>query len=125
MSQSEQLESGAPLPAVSVDDMKRVWHMIDTVHRDAVEQGIEAGAGGGVGIDARLIAEQCEPGANFQAVFFRTTLLRYLYEKGLLDEWREVDSLRDSVFQVGATFPMEPGNRGFDSAAFVGRLRAL
>jgi hypothetical protein len=48
-----------------------------------------------------------------------------LYESGLLDEWREGDSLSDSVFQIGATFAVEMGNRGFDSDAFVSRLRAL
>ena len=124
MSQFEQFESGTPLPPVSVDDMKRVWHMVDAVKPEVVEQGAEAGARS-VGIHARLIAERCEPGANVQAVFFRTTLLRYLYETGLLDEWREGDGLSDSVFQVSANFPMEFGDRGFDSAAFVSRLRAL
>ncbi len=36
MSQFEQLESGAPFPRVSVDDMKRVWHLVDAVKRGAV-----------------------------------------------------------------------------------------
>ena len=92
MNQFEQLESGEPLPPVSVDDMKRVWHMVDAVKRVVVEQGAENGAGS-VGIDPRSIADVCEPEENFQAVFFRITLLRYLYETGLLDEWREGDSV--------------------------------
>ena len=93
MNQFEQLESGEPLPPVSVDDMKRVWHMVDAVKRVVVEQGAETGAGS-VGIDPRsLIAERCEPEENFQAVFSRITLFRYLYETGLLDEWREGDSV--------------------------------
>jgi hypothetical protein len=124
MSQFDELESGEPLPPVSVDDMKRVWHMVDAVKRVVVELGAEAGAGT-VGIDVQSIAERCEPEENFEAVFFRVTLLRYLYESGLLDEWREGDSLSDSVFQIGATFAVEMGNRGFDSDAFVSRLRAL
>jgi len=117
MSPFEQLESSSPVPPVSVDDMKRVWRM---VHKLKAEAGAQH-----FGIGERLIAEQCEPGANFQAVFFRVALLQYLFQAGLLDEWREDDGLSDSVFQVSATFPMELGDRGFDSAAFTSRLHAL
>ena len=75
-----------------------------------------------MGIDARLIAERCEAGANLQAVFFRVALLQYLFHAGLLDEWREGARLSDSVFHLSATFPIELGVQGFDSAAFMSRL---
>jgi len=124
MNPFEALEPGSPFPAVSADDMKRVWRMAQTVKRDVNDQTQEATAQN-VGFDARLIAGQCEPGANIYAVFFRTALLRYFLDEGLLEEWREGDTLSDSVFQVGATFPMELGDRGFDPEAFISRLRAL
>jgi hypothetical protein len=117
MSGFESLESGAPLPPVNVDDLKRVWRTVDVVTAEVGAQG--------VGICARLIAEQCEPGANVHAVFFRAVLLQHLFQAGLLDKWREGNRPSDSVFQVGATFPMELGVQGFDPAAFIDRLHAL
>jgi hypothetical protein len=121
MSGFEHLKSGTPLPPVNVDDLTRGW---DMVKRAAMDQTAEVGVQGSVGIAARLIAEQCEPGANVLAVFFRAALLQHLFQAGLLDEWRKGDRPSDSVFQAGAAFPMEPGVQGFDPAAFIHRLRA-
>jgi len=118
-----QLESGAPLPQVSADDLRRVWHLTRTLKAEACQAtGKEASS---VGIDARLIAGQCQPGADFQAVFFRGSVLQYMVQEGLLDEWTEGDTLKDSVFEVAASFQMKLGDRGFDPEAFIGRLRDL
>jgi SAM-dependent methyltransferase len=118
MSPFEHLESGSPVSPVGADDLKRVWRMVLEVKRVAPEAQ-------NVGFDARLISERCEPRANFQAVLFRLALLQCLFQEGFLDEWREGDTLRDSVFQASATFPMELGVQGFDTSAFMARLRSV
>jgi hypothetical protein len=122
MSDFGSLESGKPLSPVNADDLKRVWYLIEQV---AIDRPARGEAQGGVGIAARLIAQQCEAGADVIAVFFRVTLLQQLFQSGLLDKWREGNEPRDPVFQVGATFPMEMGVKGFDSAAFIEHLHAL
>ncbi len=115
-----QLESGCPLPPVNPDDLKRVWHIAQTLN-GLTDQTAAAGPGC-VGIDAGFIAEQCEPATNVEAVVFRGALLQYLVQSGLLDEWREGDTLSDSVFQAGATFPVKI-DAEFDLTAFIFRLR--
>ena len=122
MGDSRSLESGTPLSPVNTDDLKRVWYMVQRVTMD---QPAEERAQGGVGIAAPLIAEQCEAGADVIAVFFRAALLQRLFQSGLLDNWREGDVPTDTVFQVGASFPIEQGVQGFDPAAFVERLRSV
>ncbi len=115
-----QREPGCHTPPVDPDDLKRVWQIVQTL-KGITESTAPAGKGC-VGIDAGFLAEQCEPGANSQAVFIRGALLQYLVQSGLLDEWREGDTLSDSVFQVGATFPVKI-DAEFDLSAFKNRLR--
>jgi hypothetical protein len=114
------LESGKPLPPVNADDLKRVWHLIQQV---AIDRPVESGSQGGVGIAAKLIAQQCEAGADVFSVFFRATILQHLFQTELLDKWRDGNEPGDAVFQVGATFPMELGEQGFDPGAFLERLQ--
>ena len=113
------LESGTPLPPVNAHDLKHVWYL---VQRIAMDQTAEVGAQS-VGIAPPLIAEQCEPGADVIAVFFRAVLLQHLFQAGLLDDWREGNEPTDPVFRAGAIFPMEQGVQGFDPATFIERLR--
>ena len=114
MTEPGSLESDTPLRSVNAHDLKRVWALLRNVIADH---------GVGVGIAAGMISQQCEPGADVIAVFFRAALLRYLFESGYLDDWREGNDPTDTVFQVAAVFPMETGVQGFDPAAFIERLR--
>ena len=111
--ESGPLESDTPLRPVGADDLKRVWDLIRSLIADH---------GHGV-IDERLISRCC-PDADVKAVFFRAALLRYLFESGLLNDWREGNEPAALVFQVGATFPLEHGVQGFDPAEFIERLRS-
>ena len=114
MSESGPLESSTPLPSVNPDDLKRVWGLMQKVIADH---------GLGIGIDARLISQQCDPGADVNAVFFRAALLQHLFQSELLDDWRDGIEPATLIFQVGAVFPIEQGVQGFDPADFMERLR--
>ena len=65
MSKSGYLESRTPLLPVNADDLKRVWVLMQKVIADH---------GLGIGIDVSLISQQCAPGADVNAVFFRAAL---------------------------------------------------
>lgn len=109
------LESDTPLRPVGADDLKRVWSLI---------RGVIADHGLGVGIDAKMISQQCGPDADVNAVFFRAALLQHLFESGLLNDWREGNEPAPLVFQIGATFPIKQGVQGFDPAEFIELLRS-
>jgi hypothetical protein len=111
--ETEPLRSDTPLSPVVADELKRVWDLIRSVI-----------AGGGTGIASKLISEQCSPGADANAAFFRAALLQYLFDAGLLDDWREGNEPTALVFQVRANFPMEQGVQGFDPTDFIARLRS-
>ena|SRR5215469_2966017 len=113
VTESGTLESDTPLRPINADDLKRVWGLI----RDLIaDYGVR-------GIDERMISRQCGPGADVNTVLFRAALVQYLFELGLLDDWREGNELATSVFQVGAIFPIQQGV-GFDAADFIKRLRS-
>jgi hypothetical protein len=42
----------------------------------------------------------------------------------MLDDWREGDEFRDTVFGAAATFPLQNGIESFDPEAFIERLRS-
>jgi hypothetical protein len=44
--------------------------------------------------------------------------------QGMLDDWREGDEFRDTVFGAAATFPLQNGIESFDPEAFIERLRS-
>jgi len=114
--ESDALHSDTPLGPVGTDDLKRAWGLIRSVIADH--------GTGLIGINARMISDQCGPGAEANAVFFRAVLLQHLFESGLLDDWREGNEPAALVFQVGAVFPMEQGVRGFDPTDFIETLRS-
>jgi len=102
----------APIPSVDPEDIKRLWPLVASLE-------------GGVGIDTRALVERCSSGANLNAVFTRAMLVRALLQRGLLDKWREGDTLKDKVFAVAATAPLVPQKEGtldFDGAAFLAAL---
>ena len=107
--------SDTPLHPVNADDLKRVWGLIRKV---VAEHGV------GVGIGADMIAQQCDPGTDVNAVFFRAALLQHLFESRVLSDWREGNEPAALVFQIGAIFPLEQGLKGFDPADFIERLRS-
>jgi hypothetical protein len=113
MSGFGSLESATPLAPVNADDLKRVWEVIQQFWPQSV------------GINVELIAKQCGTNADVLAVFFRATLIQYLFADGLLEKWREGNRPSDPVFQVGAAYLLEQGVQGFDPSAFIDRLRAL
>ena len=118
MIESGPLESDTPLRPVNQADLKRVWELIQSSKDVARAPGI------GVGIDSEMIAQQCQPGTDARAAFFRAALLEYLFQSGLLNDWRDGNEPANAVFQAAAIFPMEQGVQGFDPTAFVERLRS-
>ena len=77
-----------------------------------------------MGYDIRLVQDQVGPANDAISVFFRTALLKALFQEGLLDEWREGPELRRVVFDVAANFPIAQGVEEFDAAAFLNEVRA-
>jgi hypothetical protein len=107
--------SDTPLRSVNAGDLKRVWGLIRNVIADH---------GAGIGVDARMISKQYDPGADLNAVFFRAALLHHLFESGVLSDWHDGNEPAALVFRVGAIFPIEQGVQGFDPADFIERLRS-
>ena len=109
--------SSAPVPAVDPEDMRRVWPLFELVWRG--KQGT-----GATGIDTRLLAEHCSAGANIAAISARVALTKALQQQGLLDAWREGDSLRPKVFEVTAKCPLTPGagTMKFDPEAILAAI---
>jgi hypothetical protein len=101
---------GKPVPAVPADDVRRVWSFL------ASEQG------SGRSVSLKLLAGMCDLNADVLAVWFRATLVETLLHQGLLDRWREGNSLRGNVFDVAAGFPFPQGPGNVDPDAFVAAL---
>jgi hypothetical protein len=101
------------IPAVDPEDMRRVWPLFE---------GLE----GGTGIDIKLLAQRCSANANVLAVSTRVQLARSLLQQGLLDKWREGDSLRPQVFEVIAKCALAPGGQGlrFDTQAILAAIKS-
>jgi hypothetical protein len=95
--------------------LKRAWGLIQRTIADY---------GASVGINASLISDQCDPGADVNAIFFGAALLQHLFQSGLLNDWREGNEPSGVIFQLAATFPMEQGVQGFDPGEFIERLRS-
>lgn len=113
----KSLMAGGPVPVVGADDVRRVWEFITKTNP---RMGAAAGA---VGIDIRLIAQQCGEGADPVAVWARVALLQTLLQSGLLDDWRDGDRPYDVIFEAMAAFPLPDGVRRFRPEDFVEALR--
>jgi hypothetical protein len=109
----ESLSSGKSVPVVNRSDMKCVWELTSELPQP--ENGC-------VGLDIRLIREQCSPGADPVAVWARVTLLRFLLGTGLLDKWRDADRPNDIVFETLARFPLPEGIQNFRPDEFADAL---
>ena len=112
------LESGKPFPPVDHHDLERVWQLIHAPTRQSTDVATQPSS-----ICERLISQHCEPGADSIALVFRAGLLEHLFQAGLLNDWCEGNQPTDLVFRIAAAFPIALGANGFDSAAFIERLR--
>ena len=106
---------GQQVPAVRVDDVRRIWSFL-------TEQAQNTHVKGGTGFNIKLLADMCSPNANTLAVYFRATLIMLLQAQGLLDRWRDGNSLQDRVFEVAASFPLPQGPGNVNPNAFVAAL---
>jgi len=93
---------GAPVPAVKVDDLKRVWSFLNEQTRDTRLEG-------GTAVNMKLLTRLCSPNSNILAVYFRATLIEALLQQGRLDRLRKGEGLVERVFEVAATFALPRG----------------
>jgi hypothetical protein len=100
---------GKPVPAVWVDDVRRVWSFLTEQAR-------------GTGVNVKLLSDLCAPNANILAVYFRATLITALLQQGQIDRWRDGNSLLERVFEVAASFPLPKGLENVDLDAVVAAL---
>jgi hypothetical protein len=114
-----EFAAGAPVPPVDAEDIRRVRQVAREVTRDLPERGPGEGA---IGIDIRIYAERCSPGANVEAVCFRSMLIELLLHLKLLNPWLRGGDLDDAVFRVAADFPIA-GIERFNPEEFLARLR--
>jgi hypothetical protein len=105
----------APIPAVDPEDMRRIWPLLE---------GLEGGIGA-TGIDVNLLKQHCSADANVIAVMARLALAKSLLGQGVLDEWKEGDSLRPQVFEVIAKCALAPEGEGlrFDTQAILAAIK--
>ena len=106
---------GRPVPAVQVDDLKRVWSFLAEQDRDPHPAGPSS-------VDIKLLVDLCAPNANVLAVSFRSMLITLLLHQGRLDRWRDENGLLERVFEVSANFPLPQGLENADVDALVAAL---
>jgi hypothetical protein len=104
---------GRPVPTVRAEDLRRVWSFLASEQSEAQAQR---------SVSLNIVAGLCEPKADALAVWFRTTLIQALLQRGRLDPWRDGSSLRDKVFEVAAKFSLPKGPAEADLDAFVAAM---
>jgi hypothetical protein len=114
--------TGDQVAAAGLDDLRKVWRLF----RDF--QAHNPGTQGGT-IDSRTYKDVCSPGADVEAVWYRTSVLgvlQMLPESPLTPWTHEGD---DALFQVAATFPMKKMDVGvvynglpFDLQVFLAEI---
>lgn len=97
------------VPAVNPADLKAYRALIRDVQ--------SATGGQGSIIDPALFRQVCSPGADFDAVWYRASMLGLLqmlpqvspemFPESPLTPWTNNGELDDAVIQVAATFPMK------------------
>jgi hypothetical protein len=122
----EQPNLKAPLPAVDPADVQALWRFMKMAS-PSLGNSSKGGESAetypsAVGFCRDLLAEHCSAGADVNAVFLRTMLLRTALDSGLLAPWQNDAELSVVVFQVAATFPI-PRLASFDLSGFVTKLR--
>jgi hypothetical protein len=113
------------VPAVSPDDLKKVWKM------SADFEARNPGQCGAIGNS--LYKSVCSPGADVVSVWYRASMLCVLKEMmpELLASWTHDGQLDDVVFEVMSTFPVQKMKIGvaregppFDVEEFVKQIAA-
>ena len=97
---------GEPVPEVDPADLKTVWEMNRNLQARHPGQQVATGRG---------VFEHALPGADIDAIGYRTAMLSMLIhlvqrpENPIkqLSSWMNADPLADSVFTAAATVPME------------------
>ena len=92
---------GEPVPEVDPEDVKAIWQ--ETRDRQARHPGQNVATGFG-----RMKAI-CKPGANVQAVWYRSTMIWLLnrFAQEQLAPWVKDEQVSDAVFRTMATIPMQ------------------
>lgn len=114
---------GEPVPEVDPDDLKTFWQQICDL------QATYPGRHVAIGLD--LMKTMLKPGANADAVFYRTSMIWALnqFAQAQLAPWVKDEQIADAVFRTMATIPMEwighteRESLPFDVEDFFRRLR--
>jgi len=99
-----------PVPAVRVEDLRRVWSFMASEPSQAQAQR---------SLSLSMVAGLCGPKADPLAVSFRAALIQALLRRGRLDRWRNGSTLQNRVFEVAAKFslPKGPAEADLDALA--------
>ena len=114
---------GEPVAEVDPDDLKMFWQQGCTLQARQPGQN--------VGIGFEVVKAICKPGANLQAVWYRSSMIQVLNRiaQEQLAPWVKDEEVSDAVFRTMATIPMEwvghTEREGlpFDVKEFFRRLR--
>lgn len=117
---------GEPVPEVDPEDLKTLWREGRDIQ---ARQPRQPGQQVATGFD--LIKAICKPGANVDAVWYRSSMIWALnqFAQAQLAPWVKDEQVSDAVFQTMATIPMEWIGRAereglpFDVEEFFRRLR--
>lgn len=100
---SDVTDGAAPdkdlLPTVSPVDVRSVWMIQRDTQKSLPDQH--------VWLPSSTYERACSPGADFEAVSHRASLLHLLGRMDLLSAWIHNGEPDDAVFKVFATFPMK------------------
>ena len=102
------IDVGSPIPAVDPDDLSRIHEVFTDAAKNRRAVGIEG------------LATVCSPGADVEAVCFRSWLLDALMRHGELTDWLQNPQQRAVVYRVAAAIPIS--GIQLDPAAFRQRL---
>src|SRR5215831_13163767 len=115
MGDLDHLSGRTPLQEVDAEALIRFWRFTE---QHQAETPLAC-----ISYDIRLVQDQVGPGCDPISALFRTGLLKMLFQRGLLDDWREGAELRRVVFDVAASFPIPNGVEGFDAEVFLNEVR--
>jgi hypothetical protein len=104
--QAEEINRGAPIPAVSAFDMKQMWnamlHMNADFPPDPNCRTTAIGVFAAYGVEAAANRPE-----EFMLVSWRHRLLSSLVEKGVLNDYKHGEELDERVFCAAATMPCD------------------
>src|SRR5579864_596535 len=92
---------GEPVPEVEPEDLKTIWQMARDLQARHTDQHVA------IGFEAMKAV--CKPGANTQAVSYRSSMIWVLnqFAQEQLASWVEDGEISDAVFRTMATIPMQ------------------